>query len=85
MACDAQECFPILPSLWQLSTNKTFNTHSETSNFAIGKTLHEVGIGFCWSNQTHQHVYWKQKSNPILVKQLIMPPSGWKQRHYAPI
>jgi hypothetical protein len=44
-------------------TNKKFNTkqHSETSNFAIGKTLHEVGIAFFWPNQTHQHVYWKQK------------------------
>ncbi len=24
------------------------------------KTLHEVGIEFCWPNQTHKQVYHKQ-------------------------
>ncbi len=27
--------------------------HSEISNFIAGKIVHEVGIRFCWPNQTH--------------------------------
>jgi len=34
--------------------------HREISNFIINKTLHEVGIGFCWPNQTYKQVYQKQ-------------------------
>jgi hypothetical protein len=48
VANNAQRCFPILLSLWQLSTNKESNTkhHIETSNIFINKTLHEMRIGF---------------------------------------
>jgi hypothetical protein len=59
MAHDAQGCFPILPTLWQLLVNKKSNIkyHSEIGNFITYKTFHEVGIGFCRPNQTHKQVH----------------------------
>jgi len=33
---------------------------SETGNFVVGRTLHEVGTKFCRPNQTHRQVYREQ-------------------------
>jgi hypothetical protein len=30
--------------------------HRDIGNFIINKTLREMGIGFCWPNQTHKQV-----------------------------
>ncbi len=48
MAHNAWGCSPILPNLWQLSTNMEFNTkqHNKIGNFIANKTFIKWGLDF---------------------------------------